>query len=247
MCELDGSRATVHSRAMPGTDAAEMIGEKDARAAGHRRRPGRPSVREAARKHEAMLEAALEEFSRHGFHGASVRAIAERAGLSTRTLYNRYPDKVALFAACLEMSALQDARPPAMTHGSLHDDLVEFATHMQARLNQDRQVRLARVMYRECTSFPQLEPVSRSQFERFQLEPVRHILEYHGFEAAQAHDLAVIYVALAFHRWQSRVIYDERPMTPGEIRAQVRAATQLFLHGAIAVRGSSEPTEGDAG
>lgn len=198
------------------------------------RRVGRPSAHEAMRKHEAMLEAALEEFSRHGFHGASVRAIAERAGLSTRTLYNRYADKVALFAACLEMSALRDTWEPISPRPSLHDELVQFTRHMQARLNQDRQVRLARVIYRECISFPQLEAVSRRQYERFQLEPVRQILLAHGFPRRNVSELAALYVAMAFQRWQSRVIYDEPPPTPQEIHARAKLVTRLFLDGACA-------------
>jgi Transcriptional regulator len=186
------------------------------------------------RKHEAMLEAALEEFSRHGFHGASMRAIADRAGLSTRTLYNRYADKVALFAACLEMSALRDTWEPVSPRPSLYDELVQFTRHMQARLNQDRQVRLARVIYRECTSFPQLEAISRSQFERFQLEPVKQILLAHGFSQHNVRELAALYVAMAFQRWQSRVIYDEPPLTPQQIHSQAKLATSLFLDGACA-------------
>ncbi len=205
-----------------------------------RNRVGRPSAREAERKHEAMLDAALEEFSRHGFHGASVRAIAERAGLSTRTLYNRYADKVALFAACLELSALRDPWEPHEQDGTLHDALVRFARHMQARLNQERQVQLARVIYRECISFPQLEAVSRGQYERFQLEPARQILRAHGFTEEQAGDLAAIYVALVFHRWQSRVIFGERPLTSAEIARFAESDTSLFLNGACARRAASQ-------
>ncbi|MCP1470307.1 AcrR family transcriptional regulator [Sphingobium sp. OAS761] len=202
-----------------------------------RRRVGRPSAREAERKHEAMLEAALEEFSSHGFHGASVRAIAERAGLSTRTLYNRYTDKAALFAACLEMSALQDVWEPQERCAALQEQLIDFSIHMQGRLNQDRQVRLARVIFRECTSFPQLEAISRYQFDRFQLAPVRQILEAHGFDAAQAKELGTTYVAMVFQKWQNRVIYGERPMTKAAIRRQAEVATALFLRGAGEMRG----------
>lgn len=186
-----------------------------------------------------MLDAALEEFSRHGFHGASVRAIAERAGLSTRTLYNRYADKVALFAACLELSALRDAWTPHEQDGTLHDALVHFARHMQTRLNQERQVQLARVIYRECISFPQLEAVSRDQYERFQLGPAREILRAHGFDEEQAGELASVYVALVFHRWQSRVIYGERPLTSAEIERFTESDTKLFLNGACAQRAST--------
>ncbi|ANI79714.1 MULTISPECIES: TetR/AcrR family transcriptional regulator [Sphingobium] len=206
--------------------------------AGTKRRVGRPNAREAELKHEAMLEAALEEFSRHGFHGASVRAIAERAGVSTRTLYNRYPDKVALFESCLEMSAIKHHFPAGGT-GTLHQQLVSYALHMNGRLNHDRQVRLARVIFRECTSFPQLEMVSRRQFERFQLEPVQTILAAHGFSAEQARELASFYVTLLFRRWQDRVIYNERAMTTAQIKANAETVTRLFLNGAYAMLNGS--------
>lgn len=199
-----------------------------------KRRVGRPSAREAELKQEAMLEAALEEFSRHGFHGASVRAIAERAGVSTRTMYNRYPDKVALFESCLEMSAVKHHFPAGGT-GTLREQLVDYAIHMSGRLNHDRQVRLARVIFRECTSFPQLETVSRRQFERFQLEPVQSILKAHGFDAEQAQELANFYVTLLFRRWQNRVIYNERAMTQAQIKANAESVTSLFLNGACAM------------
>lgn len=197
-----------------------------------RRRVGRPSAREAESKHQAMLEAALEEFSRHGFHGASVRAIAQRAGLSTRTLYNHYDDKLALFAASLEWSSMRDSWTPAGS-GSLHDQLAQFATHMQVRLSQDRQVRLARVIFRECSSFPQLEAVSRAQFERHQIVPVQQILHAHGFDTDQARELAAIYIAMAFQRWQNRVIYDEPAPSAKDVAQHAETVTALFLHGAL--------------
>lgn len=196
-----------------------------------RTRAGRPSALEAKRKHAAMIDAALKEFSRHGFHGASMRAIADSAGLSTRTLYNRYSDKVALFAACLEKSSLKDlARSPKLS-GPVHVQLAQFAKHMQTRLNQEQQVQLARVVYRECISFPQLAVVSRQQFERFQLGPVEHILREHGFADTQVSELARAYIALAFRKWQSRVIFGEPPLTPAEINRQIETATALFLDG----------------
>jgi AcrR family transcriptional regulator len=211
---------------------AEMMGEDGLRAAP--RRAGRPSASEARQKHEAMLEAALEEFARHGFHGASVRAIAERAGLSTRTLYNRYADKVALFAASLEQSALHDTWVPSARHSGLRDELVRFARHMLGRLSQDRQVRLARVIYRECTSFPQLEPIARRQYERFELEPTEQILMRYGVAPEKARDLAAFYVAMTFNRWQACVIYNEPLMSPAELNRHVAAATDLFLNGVLA-------------
>lgn len=201
-----------------------------------KRRVGRPSAQEAGQKHEAMLEAALEEFSRHGFHGASIRAIAQRAGLSTRTLYNRYADKVALFEACLQRSSLRDYALQPAHEGTLHEQLYQFAAHILGHLNRDKQVRLARIIYRECTSFPQLEAVSRRQYTRFQIEPVRQILQNHGFAPDVALDMAGIYMAMTFSKWHNRVIHDEAPMSAADIEEHAEKATALFLHGALAFR-----------
>ena len=143
---------------------------------------------------------------------------------------------MALFAACLELSALRDSWVPPQTGGTLHEELVNFATHMQERLHQDRQVRLSRVIFRECTSFPELEAVSRSQFERYQLGPVQQLLEKHGFGAANAREYAAVYVAMAFQRWQNRAIYDEPAPSHADIAHHAEMVTALFLDGAVALR-----------
>ena len=58
------------------------------------RRPGRPVSME---KRKAILKAARAEFSRLGYRDASVDAIADKAGVSKRTLYNHFAGKERLF------------------------------------------------------------------------------------------------------------------------------------------------------
>jgi AcrR family transcriptional regulator len=48
-----------------------------------------------------MLDAAVRVFSEHGFHGASMDAIAERAGISKPLLYMYLGSKEATFSACI--------------------------------------------------------------------------------------------------------------------------------------------------
>ena len=48
------------------------------------------------------LRAALEVFARHGYHGASIRMIAEAAGLSVPGLYHHYKSKQAILAAVVD-------------------------------------------------------------------------------------------------------------------------------------------------
>ena len=64
-------------------------------------RPKRP--RNAAATREAILQAALAAFSRHGYDGIGVREIAQTAGV-TGVLVNRYfGSKEELFAAAVEI------------------------------------------------------------------------------------------------------------------------------------------------
>ncbi|GAA3518386.1 TetR/AcrR family transcriptional regulator [Dietzia aurantiaca] len=48
------------------------------------------------------LRAALGVFARHGYHGASIRTIAEAAGLSVPGLYHHYRSKQAILAALVD-------------------------------------------------------------------------------------------------------------------------------------------------
>ena len=46
---------------------------------------------------EKILDTALELFSRQGYDGASVRAIARAVGIRESSLYNHFPSKRAVF------------------------------------------------------------------------------------------------------------------------------------------------------
>nr|WP_212763098.1 TetR/AcrR family transcriptional regulator [Gordonia araii] len=54
----------------------------------------------------APLEAALEAFAEHGYHGTSVREIASRANLSVPGLYHHYPSKQSLLQGLMELTML---------------------------------------------------------------------------------------------------------------------------------------------
>jgi AcrR family transcriptional regulator len=70
---------------------------------------GRPRPGARARKRDAITTAARSVFARDGYSRASIEAIAGRADVSTRTIYNHFESKEQLFAAVLEASAAQVA------------------------------------------------------------------------------------------------------------------------------------------
>jgi len=74
-------------------------------------RSGRPSKADALRLREHILSAATELFLAEGYGTTSMEAVAARARISKRTLYDRFEDKAALFAATVH-AVVGHIRPP---------------------------------------------------------------------------------------------------------------------------------------
>lgn len=81
-------------------------------------------------KRRAMLEAARELFVTQGYELASVDAIAARAGVSKRTVYDHFGDKETVFAAVLEAV------------GDRLTETVQFALDRDAKATGDLRARL---------------------------------------------------------------------------------------------------------
>lgn len=196
-----------------------------------KRRAGRPTAEAAEQKRMNLILIAVEEFARAGFHAASLRDIAEKAQVSSRTLYNHFPDKLALFAACLEYSGAQLQPDVPELQGDLHTRLVTYATEMQRQLSSTRSMRISRLIYREGGEFDELRKIARHQFERYQVSPVAAMLKKEGASAAESRSFAMQFVAMAFGEWQRRLLFGEPPLTLSEMAAHAQLVTGLFLNG----------------
>lgn len=84
-----------------------------------------------------VLEAALEAFAQHGYHGTSIRELAATAGLSVPGLYHHYPSKQDILVALLDevmrdlvqrtAAALEEAGPaPAARFDAWVECLLRF-------------------------------------------------------------------------------------------------------------------------
>lgn len=58
-----------------------------------------------------ILSAAHEEFLAHGFHGATMAAIARRAGVAVQTVYFVFRTKAELISAVIDLAVLGDEDP----------------------------------------------------------------------------------------------------------------------------------------
>ncbi len=64
-----------------------------------------PRRRAPEERQEAILKAALDVFSEHGFAAARLEDVASRAGVAKGTLYLYFPDKETLFERMLQSVA----------------------------------------------------------------------------------------------------------------------------------------------
>jgi TetR/AcrR family transcriptional regulator, regulator of autoinduction and epiphytic fitness len=108
-------------------------------------------------KRAAILEAATELFLAEGYDGASLAKIATTAGVSTATLFKRFPTKADLFDAIVTehwAQENQEARPPEP--GDPRRGLTAIGRSYVALLTRPQMVALFRLVIAEAPRFPEL-------------------------------------------------------------------------------------------
>ncbi|MEM6478162.1 MAG: TetR family transcriptional regulator C-terminal domain-containing protein [Pseudomonadota bacterium] len=88
-------------------------------------------------RREEILAAALDVFSAHGFRGASINQIAERAGMSTPRLLYHFEGKAALYQALLRDTILLWRKPLAAISPD-GGPLTEIASYIRRKLEMSR-------------------------------------------------------------------------------------------------------------
>ncbi|GAA0424638.1 TetR family transcriptional regulator [Acrocarpospora corrugata] len=87
-----------------------------------------------ARNRDRVLAAARQEFAEHGFRGAKVDTIADRAGFTRGAVYSNFPGKRALYFAVLADLAEQAPQAPAPEARDAQEALGALARAWLARL-----------------------------------------------------------------------------------------------------------------
>ena len=124
----------------------------------------------------AAIDAAMEVFLERGYAGASLQQIANRAGVSTATLYKRFPTKASLFEAVIPEAWLvageyREPIKPGDPRSGLRMVGHEFASICQ----HPKMLRLYRVFIAEAAQFPEL---GKAMLARGKLPYVNRIKAY---------------------------------------------------------------------
>jgi len=128
-------------------------------ASGVKRGSPRPREARSAAKREAILAAALDEFSQRGFEAARLEDVAKRAGVAKGTIYLYFRDKETLFQELIRsmltpvvgtIEAMGQADVPI---GVLADRIVDFFVR---EVYETRRKDVIRLMIAEGPRFPHI-------------------------------------------------------------------------------------------
>ncbi|KTS37119.1 TetR family transcriptional regulator [Methylobacterium indicum] len=214
----------------------------DARDAG-RRGGGRPTREEAARRDARLVAVATQLFMEQGFDATSIDAVAQAAGVSKPTLYARYRDKRALFAAVLEerirdwlapLSAAAEAQGAQGASRPAGEVLDELSRILLARAQAPGAAALNRCIVAQALHFPDL---ARLAYEEGWLRGVRAVarllavLAEQGQIAVEDPEIAAdLFLNLVLGKASRQALYGIA-IDPEAQEARRRAAVALFLAG----------------
>jgi AcrR family transcriptional regulator len=134
--------------------------------------PVRPGRHRSQAADDAILSATLDLLSDKGYGGFTVSAVIERAGVSSATLYRRWPTKQQLVAAAL---ASVTPQPPLTDTGTLSGDLSAFIAHYCQSIAARRED-IADGLAHEVKHNPELAAALREKFLLPRLDELRQIL-----------------------------------------------------------------------
>jgi AcrR family transcriptional regulator len=120
---------------------------------------GRPQLRCDDDTRTVIVEAANEQFHQSGYAAASISAIAQNAGVSTKTLYRLFPTKADLFASVISdkigrfFMALDEKTLATM---GLREGLEKMLTAYGMLTLTEETVSMTRLVVGESDRFPEI-------------------------------------------------------------------------------------------
>lgn len=204
-----------------------------------RPRAGRPTREQAEARHNELLEAALDHFLEKGFEVATIEAIAQSVGMTKRTVYARYPDKVALFRAAVNLAVQRFSTPQerieATDCGDLEQTLRNIAMLRITQVGTPNGLKLQRIIATESYRFPDIFNLA---YENGATPTVKFLAKLFRRET-EAGRLAITDTFRAATTFMSmvvsgpvRIIVSGNYLSETEIDERVNFAVRLFLDGA---------------
>lgn len=197
------------------------------------RRRGRPTAENSRLKTAHLLAVARDMFAELGYRAVTMRKVAAMAQVSTRTLYDRYSDKLSLFEACLDFGSVEFPRIAHEPGVPADAALRRFAAALVRTVSADSSVRLSILVSREGVEFPELVRAVDAVQDKYLVRPLAAFMRDAGLARDKGEERAKLFLAMAFAEWQRRFSF-LKPLPKGkEIERHAELVVDLFLHGAM--------------
>jgi AcrR family transcriptional regulator len=200
-------------------------------------------------RESALLDAAAALFLERGYGATTLESVVQAAGISKRTLYQRYPDKEALFAAVLA-HIFQRLRPPddvPLVQGEhLPEVLERLAGFMLQGALQPSALAVHRLVTAESGRFPEIgQMLAGNALVRLATSLVADLLTRppvadrasgatRMLPAAHAEFLATQFLVLVVTHPQRAACGLAPALSAEQLARWPRDCVALFLHGALA-------------
>ena len=199
---------------------------------------GRPSLEEAQLLHGRILDSAAELFTRHGFGGTSIEAIAAHAGIGKLTLYRRFADKDALFQA-VALRMAEESRAAlakiADTEGDLAEVLSAIGRHLIAVILSPQSIAFHRILFAEAARLPEFCARIIPDNAEDLPDGIRRLFRRLAERGLVRHEDVIFLDQQFTHaiigKPLRRALLGAPPMTRREQEEHVRKAVDLFVHG----------------
>lgn len=121
-------------------------------------------------RREAVVDAAIVEFARTGYHGTPISAVAARAAISQAYVFKLFPGKVALFVAaldrCYELVERALAKGLARAAGADPEKVLYEMGGAYAELIADKSLLMLQVHAQSAADIPEIAEAMRAGLGR---------------------------------------------------------------------------------
>lgn len=194
----------------------------------------------AEERRAAILEAAEAVFTEGGYHGASIRAIAQRAGVSSALLYWFFPNKAKLFAAVMlaRIEASGGLPFPAEIPDLPPEVLLpRVAARWVAMMSREDQLRIFRLVLRDADREPDLTAILGETIAGRILQPLaayfRRQMDLGRLRRADPDYMVMAFMGPLIGTLLRRHILQEPVSKTWNLPALAETTTRLFLQGAL--------------
>jgi len=210
--------------------------ERGAAAVRMSRPRGRPTSEDSVEIEKALLAAALGEFVRAGYGGASMRSIAKAANVARTTLQARFETKEALFKAIMTQNIAGMSAATSLTQAGapdLRSGLKAYANRALSYSLEGDYLEVNRLVYGAANQFPEVARAARestrigiAQITAF----IARCAEADGVACRHPEIPAECFILL-LRGWYGQAFLSDRPVPAAEREAWVDAMVDALVGG----------------